>query len=147
MDPERDTHKNGERQTVANTQRAFSSQAKDIQYQIFEKLEAEGQAALQQLNNPRYQVDAMRKAVTGVLEWSMATMYKEAMSKVVEAEHKKAAREYYAKNVDMWKEFQNALASRDHFKKEGRRQNNLVKQMLAEIEPLKEANQELERRF
>ena len=45
----------------------------------------------------------MQKAMSGMLELSMATMYKDAMSKAVEANYKKSIKNYYAKSINMAK--------------------------------------------
>ena len=44
---------------VVNTQRAFSAAAKDIQYSIFDKMQAEGQEAEKHLDDPSYQENAV----------------------------------------------------------------------------------------
>ena len=53
-------------------------------------MQAGGLEAERPLDNPSYQENAMRKAMTGMLELIMATMYKEAMKKAVEADFEKA---------------------------------------------------------
>ena len=43
----------------------------------------------------------MQKAMSAMLELSMATMYKDAMSQAVEADFKKGAWDYYARSIQM----------------------------------------------
>ena len=74
------------------------------------------------INNPAYAQEAMKKAMTGMLKLSMATMYKDAMSKVVEADFEAAVRDYYAKSINMRKQWNmllqernDALRLKDHY--------------------------------
>ena len=108
-------------------------------------MQTEGLEAEKHLNDPSYQENAVQKAMTGMLELTMATMYTNAMNRAVEADFEKAVRDYYAKSINMVKECQEAFANRDRFRAEGLRQNGLVKQLLAEQEPLKETIQELQK--
>lgn len=68
------------RQAMVNTHRRFSLAAKDIQYQMFDIMEKESHEAAGQLNDPSYQQISMQKAITGMLESSMADMYTNAMN-------------------------------------------------------------------
>ena len=45
----------------------------------------------------------MKQAVTAMLELSMATMYKDAMSKAVEEDFELAIQNYYARLINMGK--------------------------------------------
>ena len=74
----------------------------------------------------------------GMLELSMATMYKDAMSKAIEADFEATVRDYYAKSINMGKQWNmllqernNALRLKDHYREEGKRQNALAKETLA----------------
>ena len=66
-------------------------------------MESEAKEAHKQVPNPDYTQAAMQKAMSGMLELSMATMYKDAMSKAVEANYEKSLRNYYAKSINMAK--------------------------------------------
>ena len=109
-------------------------------------MQAEGLEAEKCLDDPSYQENAMRKAMTGMLELSMATMYKDAMNRAVETDFEKAVRDYYAKSINLVKKCQEAFKAQDRFRNEGLRQNALVKQLLAEQEQLKESLREIERK-
>ena len=76
----------------------------------------------------------MQKAMSGMLELNMATMYKDAMSKAVEANYEKSIRNYYAKSINMAKFLDETIDQRDHYYKEGQCQNQLVKDLLAQNE-------------
>ena len=66
-------------------------------------MEREAKEAHKQVPNPVYVQAAMQKAMSGMLELSMATMYKDAMSKAMEANYEKSIRKYYAKSINMAK--------------------------------------------
>ena len=72
----------------------------------------------------------MQKAMSGMLELSMATMYKDAMSRAMEANYEKSIRSYYAKSINMAKVLDETIDQTDCYYKEGQRQNGLVKQLL-----------------
>ena len=72
----------------------------------------------------------MQKAMSGMLELSMATMYKDAMSKVAEANFEKSIKNYYAKSINMAKILNETVDQRDHYRNVGLRQNKLVKDLL-----------------
>ena len=74
------------RTAAVNAQRSFSSVSKELQYDIFDKMQAEGLIAERRLNDPSYQQNVIRKALTSMLDSSMATMYKDAMSRAVETD-------------------------------------------------------------
>lgn len=73
-------------EAVVNAQQAFSSASKELQYDIFDKIQAKGLEAKRYLNNSSYQQNAICKALIGMLELSMATIYKDAMSNVVKTD-------------------------------------------------------------
>ena len=72
----------------------------------------------------------MQKAMSGMLELSMATTYKDAMSKAMEANFEKSIRNYYARSINMAKLLDKTVDQRDHYRKEGLHQNKLVKDLL-----------------
>ena len=59
--------------------------------------------AKQNVSNPPYAQQAMQKAMSAMLKLNMATMYKDAMSRAVEANYEKSIRNYYAKSINMAK--------------------------------------------
>ena len=97
-------------------------------------MESKANEAERNVPNPAYAKQAMQKAMSGMLELSMATMYKEAMSKAVEANYEKSIRNYYAKSINMAKFLDETIDQRDRYYKEGQRQNQLVKDLLAQNE-------------
>ena len=70
------------------------------------------------------------KAMSGMLDLSMATMYNNAMSRDVEANYEKSIRNYYAKSINMAKILDETIDQRDRYYKEGQHQNGLVKDLL-----------------
>ena len=83
--------------------------------------------------------------MSGMLELSMATMYKDAMSKAVEASYEKSIRNYYAKSINMAKFLDETMDQRDRYYQESKRQNQLVKDLLAQNEQLRMQKEETER--
>ena len=79
-----------------------------------------------------------------MLELSMATMYKDAMSRAIETDFQKAVQDYYAKSINLVKQCQDVFKSRDHYEKEGKRQNKLVKELLAAQDKVMENLKEME---
>ena len=68
----------------------------------------------------------MQKAMSAMLELSMATMYKDAMSRAMEADFEKGVREYYERSIQMgiaWNAMKDACDEaqrlRDHYQQEG----------------------------
>ena len=82
-------------------------------------MESEAKVAHRNVPNPAYAQKAMQKAMSGMLELSMATMYKDAMSRAVEANYEKSIRNYYAKSINMAKILDKTIDQRDHYYKEG----------------------------
>ena len=66
-------------------------------------MESEAKEVECNMTNPAYAQQAMQKAMSGMLELSMTTMYKDAMSRDVEANYEKSIRNYYAKSINMAK--------------------------------------------
>ena len=79
-----------------------------------------------------------------MLELSMATMYKNAMSKAVEANFEKSIRNYYAQSINMAKLLDKIVDQCDHYRKEGLRQNELVKDLLEQNTQLKRHREEID---
>lgn len=121
--------------------------ADDLQYQLFQTMETESRRAVERLADRTYRQEATMKAITGMLELSMANMYADAMNQAVEADYEKAVRDYYAKSINMYKTCLAAEESRDRYRAEGLRQNALVKQLLAEQAPLQATIREFERQL
>ena len=61
----------------------------------------EAHAAARNIDNLDYTQQAMKKAMTAMLKLSMATMYKDAMNKAVEANFKEGIKEYHGKAYNM----------------------------------------------
>ena len=72
----------------------FQEASEDIKANIYDKMESEAKEAHCNVPNPVYAQKAMQKAMSGMLKLSMATMYKDAMSKAVEANFEKTIRNY-----------------------------------------------------
>ena len=121
-------------QAVYQALLAFQESAEHIKDNIYDKMESEAKEAHRQVPNPAYAQVAMQKAMSGMLELSMATMYKDTMSKAVEASYEKSIKNYYAKSINMAKFLDETMDQRDHYYQEGKRQNQLVKDLLAQNE-------------
>ena len=100
-------------------------------------MESEAKEAHRNVPNPAYAQKAMQKAMSGMLELSMATMYKDAMSRAVEANFEKSIRNYYTKSINMAKVLDEMIDQRNHYYKEGQHQNELVKDLLEQNAQLK----------
>ena len=106
---------------VSQALQAFQEATEDIKANIFDKMESEAKEAHRNMPNPAYARAAMQKAMSGMLELSMATMYKDAISRAVEANFEAAVRNYYARSVNMAKVLDETIDQRDHYYKEGQR--------------------------
>ena len=76
-------------------------------------MESEAKEAHKNVPNLAYAQKAMQKAMSGMLELSMATMCKDAMSKAMEANYEKSIRNYYAKSINMAKILDKTIDQRD----------------------------------
>ena len=92
--------------------------------------------------------------MTGMLELSMATMYKDAMSKAVEDDFEKAVRNYYARSIKMEKSWNSLKEDRDEamhqaqqFWAEGLCKNALLKETLVRAQAAEGSLKELKRRY
>ena len=126
---------------------AFQEASEDIKANIYDKMESKAKEAHRNVPNPAYAQKAMLKAMSGMLELSMATMYKDAMSKAVEANYEKSIQNYYAKSINMAKLLDQTVDQHDHYRKEGLRQNGLVKDLLEQNAQLKRQKEEMERQL
>ena len=124
---------------------AFQEAREDIKANIYDKMESEAKEAHQNVPNLAYAQKAMQKAMSGMPELSVATMYKDAMSRAVEANYEKSIRNYYAKSIDMAKILDETIDQRDRYYKEGQRQNGLIKELLEQNAQLKQQKEEMER--
>ena len=82
-----------------------------------------------------------------MLELSMATMYKDAMSRAVEANFENSIQNYYAKSINMAKILDETIDQRDHYYKEGQCQNELIKDLLEQNAQLKKQKEEIKRQL
>ena len=119
-------------QAVYQALLAFQESADQIKENVYDKMESKAKEALRQVPNPAYVQEAMQKAMSGMLELSMATMYKDAMNRAVEANYEKSIRNHYAKSINMARFLNETMDERDRYYKEGKRQNELVKDLLAQ---------------
>ena len=68
--------------------------------------------------------------MSGMLELGMATMFRDEMSRAVEADFEQVVCDHYAKAINMAKTWNEIKQSRDHYRNEGLCQNALVKELL-----------------
>ena len=104
---------NVKQSAVTRAQHEFAEASGDIQFSLFDKMDSEAKEAEWQISNPAYAQQAMKKAMTGMLELSMATMYKDAMSKAVEDNFEKAVQNYHARSINMGKSWNSLKEDRD----------------------------------
>ena len=89
--------------TIYQTHLAFAKASEKIKFSIFDKMESEEKQAEHNVRNLAYAQYAMQKAMSAMLELNMATMYKDAMSKAIEADFKKGVHDYYERFIHMGK--------------------------------------------
>ena len=118
-------------QAIYQALQAFQESAPDIKNNIYDKMESKAKEAHRQVPNPAYAQATMQKAMNGMLE----------------ANYEKSIRNYYAKSINMAKFLDEMIDQRDHYYKEGQRQNQLVKDLLAQNEQLRMQKEELERQL
>ena len=66
-------------------------------------MDSEEKEVKRNVSNPAYIQQAMQKAMSAMLELSMATMYKDAMSQAVEKDFEKGVCKYYKSSIHMGK--------------------------------------------
>ena len=91
-----------------------------MQYTIFNKMANKASIAAKSVYNPKYAQQAMKRAMTAMLELSMASMYKDAMSKAVEADFRQGVRDYHARSLNMAESWNDIKKKSDHYKRKAK---------------------------